>query len=238
MIPLPAVDIRSGLCVQLIGGSYEREVVRLPDPAAVARHWAEVGFDQLHVIDLDAATRRGTNAPLVHTILTEATGRQIQVGGGIRAVDQIAELLDAGAARVIVGTRAIEEPGWLAGVTARFPNRVIVAADVRERQVLTRGWAAKVDLDIMDALSALDGLPLAGVLVTAVHQEGLLGGPDLELMQLVVDRATTDVYAAGGVTSLADLHALDASGVHAAVIGMALYTGALDPSAVVAEFCS
>jgi phosphoribosylformimino-5-aminoimidazole carboxamide ribotide isomerase len=237
MIPIPAVDIRGGACVQLVGGSYDHEVVRLPDPVAVARRWGELGFQRLHVVDLDAATRRGTNTPLVHSILGRGVWPEVQVGGGIRHSDQIVDLLHHGAARVVVGTRAIEEPAWLAGVAESFPDRLIVAADVRGRRVVTHGWATELDLDIADALSAFRGLPLAGVLVTAVHQEGQLHGPDVELMRLVVEGAGVEVYAAGGIATLADLHALAGCGVNAAVIGTALYTGALDAREVVTEFC-
>lgn len=236
MIAIPALDIRAGNCVQLIGGSYDREVVRLPDPTAVARRWGELGFSRLHVVDLDAATRRGSNASVVRTILNGAGRQQIQVGGGVSSDDQIAELLGHGAANVLIGSRAIEEPTWLATVADRFPGRLIVAADVRGRRVLARGWAIELDLDIVDALRALEGLPLAGVLVTAVHREGLLHGPDIPLIQLVGKSVALDVYAAGGITTLADLSTLAACGVYGAIIGTALYTGALDPSALAREY--
>jgi len=236
MIAIPAVDIRSGACVQLVGGSYEHEAVRLADPVAVACQWRDLGFQQLHVIDLDAATRRGSNGPIIANILDTCRGLAIQVGGGVRAADEIAGLLTSGATRVIVGSQAIEDGAWIADMATRYPNRLIVAADVRERRVVIRGWAVAVGLDIVDALKTLEGLPLAGVLVTAVHREGRLAGPDLSLMDLVVEHAPADVYAAGGIASLDDLRALSSRGVHAAVIGMALYTGALPPAAVVAEF--
>ena len=236
MIAIPALDIRSGDCVQLVGGSYDREVVRLPDPTAVARRWANLGFSRLHVVDLDAATRRGSNASVVRGILNGAACREIQVGGGVSSDEQIGELLHHGAANVLVGSRAIEEPTWLATVADRFPRRLIVAADVQGRRVLTRGWTVELDLDIVDALGALEGLPLAGVLVTAVHREGLLHGPDMPLIQLVGQTVALDVYAAGGITTLADLSVLAACGVHGAVIGTALYTGALDPRAVAGAY--
>jgi phosphoribosylformimino-5-aminoimidazole carboxamide ribotide isomerase len=238
MIAIPAVDIRSGACVQLVGGSYDHEVIRLPDPVAVAREWTALGFEHLHVVDLDAATRRGANAAVVRSILADDACSDVQVGGGVRDDEHILDLLSHGAARVVVGSRAIEDGAWLAAAAERFPQRLVVAADVHERRVVVRGWAVELALDIVDALAALDGLPLAGVLVTAVHQEGRLGGPDLDLMQLVVGRATVDVYAAGGIAALSHLHALARAGVHASVVGTALYTGALDPHAVVAEFSS
>ena len=132
--------------------------------------------------------------------------------------------------------RAIEDADWLAEMAARFPGTLIVAADVRDRRVVTRGWARSLPLDVLDAIDELNALPLAGVLVTAVHREGRLQGTDLPLMEDVAEAAAFPVYAAGGITTLDDLRALDHRGVAAAVIGMALYTGAIDPRAAAGEF--
>jgi phosphoribosylformimino-5-aminoimidazole carboxamide ribotide isomerase len=235
VIVLPAVDLRDGACVQLVGGAYERETVRLPDPVAVARSWLDAGFRALHLIDLDAATGRGSNSGVVRNVL-DATDADVQVGGGVRDGDRIEELLADGATRVIVGTRAIEDGDWLEEMTTRFPGALIVAADVRDRRVVTRGWARSLPLNVLDAIEELNALPLAGVLVTAVHREGQLQGTDLPLMEDVVDAAAFPVYAAGGITTLHDLRALAHRGIAAAVIGMALYTGAIDPRAAAGEF--
>jgi len=236
MIAIPAVDLRDGACVQLVGGSYLEEQIRLPDPESVARQWADVGFARLHVIDLDAATRCGSNGSLVRTIVRSGVGQEVQVGGGVRSATRISSLIRDGAVRVIVGTRALEEPAWIAEMAVRFPDRLIVAADVRQRHVVTRGWHKLLPVDVLDAIDTLRELPLAGVLVTAVHREGRLEGPDVSLMEAVVARSSAPVYAAGGIASLIDLRALDDVGVAATVIGMALYTGTLDPRAVATEF--
>jgi phosphoribosylformimino-5-aminoimidazole carboxamide ribotide isomerase len=236
MIAIPALDLRSGACVQLVGGSYEREVLRIADPVAVARRWGECGFQRLHLVDLDAATRRGSNACLVRSILEARIPREIHVGGGIATEETIRDLLTRGATNVVIGSRAMEDGSWLAKVAEDFPGRTIVAADVRGRRVLTHGWVRELAVDISDALVALDGLSLAGVLVTAVHREGQLRGPDIDLMRQVVQGTGTPIYAAGGITTHGDLLALQRCGVHAAVVGTALYTGALDASAVAEEF--
>jgi phosphoribosylformimino-5-aminoimidazole carboxamide ribotide isomerase len=235
VIALPAVDLRDGACVQLVGGAYEREAIRLNDPVSVARAWLDAGFQSLHLIDLDAATGRGSNLRLVRDVLG-ATDAEVQVGGGVRDADRIEELLGDGATRVIVGTRALEDNDWLAEMSSRFPNALIVAADVRDRRVVTRGWARSLPLDVLDAVEELNAFPLAGVLVTAVHREGQLRGTDLPLMEDVVETAAFPVYAAGGITTLDDLRALAHRGIAAAVIGMALYTGAIDPRAAAGEF--
>jgi phosphoribosylformimino-5-aminoimidazole carboxamide ribotide isomerase len=237
MIAIPAIDVREGTCVQLVGGAYERERVRLDDPCAVARSWAECGFHDLHVVDLDAATGRGANRALVERLL-DARAARIQVGGGIRSTEDVARLLERGAARVIVGTRALEDPAWLAATANAFPGRLVVAADVDGRRVATHGWSRDSGRDIADALDALRPLPLAAVLVTAVHREGRLAGPDLALVDAVVGRSSFPIHASGGITTMNDLHALARAGVSAAILGMALYTGALDPRAVATEFAA
>jgi phosphoribosylformimino-5-aminoimidazole carboxamide ribotide isomerase len=235
MIVIPAVDLRGGHCVQLVGGDYADERVRLEDPAAVARDWARTGFSRLHVVDLDAATGRGSNRDIIRDILRDATV-PVQVGGGIRDEAQIEQLLDDGATWVVVGTRAVEDEGWRSEMALRFPGRLIIAADVRERAVVTRGWAATSSHDVVDFVQSLDGLPLGGLLVTAVHLEGQLRGTDLPLMEDVAEASGWPVLASGGVTSADDLRALEHRGLAGAVLGMALYTGALDARRTAEEF--
>lgn len=235
MIAIPAVDLRDGACVQLVGGSYDAERVRLDDPPAVARGWERYGFRQLHVVDLDAATGRGSNSETVREIL-RSTGAQVQVGGGVRDAERIDELLSGGAERVVVGTRGLEDPDWLAEMAVEYPGVLVVAADVRERRIVTRGWDRTLPLYILDVIESLNDLPLAAVMVTAVHREGQMQGTDLPLMEDVAERSDAPVFASGGVGKMGDLHALADRGVAGVIIGMALYTGAVDPWAVAEEF--
>jgi phosphoribosylformimino-5-aminoimidazole carboxamide ribotide isomerase len=135
-----------------------------------------------------------------------------------------------------VGTLAIEDAAWLREVAGRFPGRLVVAADVKGREVVTRGWTAGSARDIGQVLEALEPLPLGGLLVTAVHKEGQMEGVDLPLMEEVARSSRHPLYASGGVTTLEDLRALEHLGAHGAVIGMALYTGKLDAAEVAREF--
>lgn len=235
MIAIPAVDIREGACVQLVGGEYAKEKVRRQDPAEVVREWAAFGFRRVHLVDLDAATGRGTNGGVVRGILADSAV-PLQVGGGVRDDARFAELLDDGAGWVVVGTRAIEDPDWLAGLADAHPGQVIVAADVRERRVVTHGWAKTTGRDIDDVVDELNDLPLGGLLITAVHLEGKMEGTDLPLMESVVEGSRFPVFASGGITTIGDLRALQHRGAAGAVIGMALYTGVLDPREVAEEF--
>ncbi len=235
MIAIPAVDLRSGKCVQLVGGDYDEERVRLDDPASVGRDWVQAGFTRLHVVDLDAATGRGDNQEVIRDILRESTV-PVQVGGGVRDEAAIERLLEDGASWVVIGTRAIEDESWRTEMAHAFPGRLIIAADVRERKVVTRGWAETSRLDVIDFVEELARLPLAGVLVTAVHMEGRMAGTDLPLMEAVAEASVWPVFASGGVTSLDDMRALENRNLAGAVLGMALYTGALDPRRLAEEF--
>jgi phosphoribosylformimino-5-aminoimidazole carboxamide ribotide isomerase len=235
MIAIPALDLRGGACVQLAAGSYDQELFRIPDPIGVAIAWRQYGFRHLHVVDLDGVAGRGNNNPEIQAVLG-ATDVEVQVGGGIRSRELIQRFLDDGAERVIVGTRALEDPDWLAEMSSLFPGSIVVAADVRDRKILSHGWTRTHPKLVLDLIEELNGLPLAGVLVTAVHREEAMRGTDLPLMEDVAEAAEFPVYASGGLGSLGDLRALEDRGVAAAVIGMALYSGAMDPWVVAEEF--
>jgi len=232
---IPAVDLREGACVQLVGGSYANERIRLEDPVAVARRWERDGFRRLHVVDLDAATARGSNRELVREILS-ATSMTVQCGGGIRELDDIDDLLQLGASAVVLGTKAIEDPHWLETAAERFPGSLIVAADVKERRLVTHGWSRMTSKLITSFIDDMKVLPLAGLLVTAVHREGLMQGPDLRLMTEIMDIAEMPVQASGGIANPANLRDLADAGVSAAIVGMALYTGALNAQNIIEEF--
>lgn len=235
MIAIPAIDLREGACVQLVGGAYDAERVRLDDPIEVARSWERAGFRRLHVVDLDAATGRGQNTEVIREIL-EATSLETQVGGGVRDVERIEALLENGAARVVLGTRAVKDEDWLAEMTELYPAQIIVAADVRDRRVVARGWAETTGRHVLDLVSDLNNLALAEIMVTAVHREGRMEGTDLPLMEDVAEESVHPICASGGIGGLGDLRALEDRGVAAVVIGMALYTGAVDPRVVAEEF--
>ena len=237
MIAIPAVDLRDGACVQLVGGSYDNERVRISDPVGVAQTWAAMGFERIHVVDLDAAMGVGSNDNVVREILGTVHAR-VSVGGGIRTDDRVAQLLDLGAAHVVVGTRALEDTEWVAEQADRFPRRLIVAADVRGGRLATRGWRDALDRDVLTVIRELGVLPLAGLLVTAVDVEGTLGGPALDLISSAVEASLAPVIASGGVGTIDDLRALEHTGASAAVIGMALYSGAIDPHTLVGEFAA
>ncbi len=228
---LPAIDLREGACVQLVGGRFDDERVRLPDPVLVARQWARKGLREQHVVDLDAATGRGSNMPVIEALLRE-DGLALQVGGGVRDEGAVSRLIDLGAARVVVGTRGVLEAPWLERVCSRWPGRIVLAADVRGREVLARGWRDDAGFAIEVLLGRITALPLAGVLVTAVHVEGTLGGVDVPLFVDVARALRVPLYASGGIGSVKDLRLLERAGAAAAIVGMALYTGRIETSEI------
>ena len=237
---IPSIDLRDGACVQLVGGSYDDERVRIADPVAVAEDWFRLGFDRIHLIDLDAATGNGnrSNQLTVKTILDTCiqSGLRAQFGGGLRDLDTIADLLACGASEVVVGTRAVEDRAWLEEAVTSFPNKIIVAADARNRRVVTHGWSETGSRNVIEFVDELATLPLAAILVTAVEREGRMEGPDIALMREIALRSRAPLQASGGVRNLADLQALAEAGASAAVVGMALYTGALNPETIIEEF--
>jgi phosphoribosylformimino-5-aminoimidazole carboxamide ribotide isomerase len=237
VIVIPALDLRDGACVRLAGDQFEQERLRLSDPITLAGAWQRLGFDHLHVVDLDAAFEHGSNASIIDTILSDHTV-SVHVGGGVRTSERIGQLLAEGAAQVVVGRRALEEPDWLAEVAGMFPGALIVAADVRDRRIATRGWRGSLTSDVMDVVEELNDYPLGGLLITAVHKLGLLGGTDLTLMEDAAEASDFPLYAAGGISTVNELRSLQDRGVSGAVIGMALYTGVLDARSVAEEFSS
>ncbi len=241
MIAYPAIDLRGGRAVQLVGGRPGTERVSLPDPLAVAHRWKRAGFQRVHLVDLDAALGTGSNRAAIEEILQYGE-MEAQVGGGIRDDEAAAALLEAGAARVIVGTRAVEEPDWLEALAARHPGRVLLAADVRGAaladEVVIRGWTAGAGVGIGKLLARLTALPLAGVLVTDVGREGSMLGIDALRFGALARATRHPLLAAGGIAAIGDLRALAGAGVAGAVLGMALYAGGVDAVDVAREFAS
>lgn len=235
MIVYAAIDLRGGRAVQLVGGQPTEQKVSLPEPVAVAQRWIAAGFPALHVVDLDAALGHGDNRAHIAEILDVATV-PVQVGGGVRADDDVAALIAAGAARVIVGTRAIEDAVWRQRLAARYPRQLVIAADVRGDTITTRGWTEQTAIRVDGFLRGLADEPIAGILVTDVSREGRMIGVDVALFERLVEACPHAVFAAGGIRDLSDLRALAAAGVAGAVLGMSLYTGAIDPVEALTEF--
>ncbi len=224
---IPAVDLRDGHCVQLVGGDYADERVRLPDPVEQAKKWVDMGAPMLHVVDLDRATGNGTNESVVRAIL-DAVSVPVQVGGGIRSTDDVKKMLGAGAARVVVGTKAIADREWLAETSKAYPDRIVVAVDAREGEILVDGWKKGSGMPLLAYAHEIDKYPTAGLLYTDVGREGQLTGANLERVKALTPGLTRPVIASGGIATMDDLDGLHAAGAAGAVVGMAAYIGKID----------
>lgn len=222
MILYPAVDLMGGRVVQLVGGKVGTEQVNLPDPFAVVDRWVREGAQWLHVVDLDAAFGKRDNRLVIDRILRDARVN-VQVGGGVRTTQRARELLDAGAKRVVIGTQGLQEPAWLATVAQEFPQQIVLAVDAREGQVVSHGWTAGTGKTLLDVAKSVQGVPLAGLLYTAVHVEGKMEGVDRSGVQKLVRATKLPILASGGVSSLDDVRQLRDAGAAGAIVGMALY---------------
>jgi phosphoribosylanthranilate isomerase len=222
---LPAVDVAGGQAVQLVQGVAGSEK-RFGDPREAALNWQRRGAEWIHLVDLDAAFGRGDNRALLARIVGELDVA-VELSGGIRDDDSLEAALATGCRRVNIGTAALEDPEWCAAAIARHGDRIAVGLDVRGRTLAARGWTREGG-DLYDVLARLDAEGCARYVVTDVNKDGMLQGPNLDLLRDVCAATDRPVVASGGITELADLAALQGlvdEGVEGAIIGTALYEG-------------
>ncbi len=232
----PAIDLLGGRAVRLLKGDYGRATEYSADPEAVARTFRENGAGYLHVVDLDGARAGGpVHLPLISSIVA-SSGLKVEVGGGIRSADTAAQLLDAGAWRVILGTAAVEQPGLAEDLAARYGDRIAVGLDARDGRVAVRGWLKDTELSIGDMCEKVLSWGITGVIVTDISRDGAMKGPNMGMYaDLVKTYPQLRVTASGGVRGHGDLLALRDSGVSAAIVGRAYYDGAVDIKRAVEE---
>jgi phosphoribosylformimino-5-aminoimidazole carboxamide ribotide isomerase len=233
MILFPAIDLYGGQAVRLYKGDYAQMTVYSDDPAGVAVSFREAGADWLHVVDLEGA-RDGTTAHF-KTIeqIVKTSGLSVEVGGGIRSREVIEAYLGAGVRRVILGTAAITQPGFVGGMVSLFGDRVAVGVDIREGCVAIRGWTEVTDLECFAFCREMTGLGVRTIICTDISKDGVLGGTNLELYRRLSKEINADIIASGGVSSLEDIRALGRIGLYGAILGRALYTGGIDLSEAV-----
>jgi phosphoribosylformimino-5-aminoimidazole carboxamide ribotide isomerase len=230
----PAIDLRGGQCVRLRQGDYAAETVFDADPAAVARRWVEQGADWLHLVDLDGArTGRPTNASAIRAII-EAAGVPCQLGGGLREEAHLEEVFALGVTRVILGTRALQDPAWCEAICRRFPDRVVLGIDARDGKVATEGWLHTSEQTALALARRCAEWPLAAIVYTDISKDGMLAGPNVEATAELARSVSVPVIASGGVTTIEDIQRLTHTGVVGAIVGRALYEGRLDLAAAIA----
>jgi phosphoribosyl isomerase A len=224
VILLPAVDIRDGKCVRLVQGDFGRETVYDEDPVAVAKRYESEGAGWLHVVDLDAALEGvPRNRDLIAEVI-RSVEIPVQCSGGIRDEEALRASNTAGAARVVIGTAALRDPAFVEQAVDRHGGFVAVGLDVRGETLQARGWTEDAG-KLWPTLELLVAAGVARFVVTDVARDGMLEGPNLELLRDVHDRTERALVASGGVSSLDDLRAIDSLGVEGCIIGKALYAG-------------
>ena len=232
---VPAVDMQDGQVVQLVGGERGTEKT-YGEPVEAATRWVEAGARTLHLVDLDGAfDGERANADAIDAVL-DAVGDEVdvQLGGGIRTVEDAVSLLDRGLDRVILGTAAVERPAVVAEISEHHPDSVLVSLDAKGGEVVVSGWTEATGLDPAEAAGRYEDLGAGGILFTDVDVEGRLGGVRTEPVRAVADAVEIPVVASGGVADVDDVVALERAGAAAVVVGSALYEGSITLQAAMA----
>ncbi len=235
MIIIPAIDIKQGRCVRLRQGRMQEETVYSDRPEEMAKYWESQGAELLHVVDLDGAVDGiPQNFAVIQRIL-HSVDVQVQVGGGLRDIDGIQAYLTAGASRVVLGTAAVLDLNGLKAACRHFPGKIVVAIDSQDGRVAIRGWQEVSDQKATELAKRMEDLPIAALLVTDIRRDGMLTGPNLAVLQAMVNTVRIPVIASGGVRSLEDIQNLSKiRELYGVIVGKALYEGLLDLKEAVA----
>ena len=233
MLILPAIDLYEGQAVRLLYGDYNKMTVYNPDPVAVARDFLAAGATEIHVVDLEGA-RDGTTPNLeVVRKIAAIPGMSVEIGGGIRSLDTVRAYLDAGVRRVILGTAAVTDEGFLRAALAEFADAIAVSVDIRDGKVAIKGWTEDSGLDAYEFCRHLDALGVRTLISTDITKDGAMQGANHELYRTLSRELSMNVIASGGVCSMEDVTRLSSLGIYGAIIGRAYYTGAISlPDAI------
>lgn len=231
MILFPAIDIRNGRCVRLTEGKFECETVFAEDPAEMAVRWADAGAEYLHVVDLDGALAgQSSNTEVIKRILAKVK-IPVQVGGGIRTLANIENMLALGVTRVILGSVAVRNPELVREACQKFPGHVVVGIDAKNGEVAVEGWGIGGGIGAEELAKKMAAVGVEHIIFTDISRDGMLAGVNVEATAELAKASGIKVIASGGVASLADIKALqarEADGIEGCIIGKAIYTGALD----------
>jgi phosphoribosylformimino-5-aminoimidazole carboxamide ribotide isomerase len=227
MMVIPAVDLMDGKCVQLVEGKPWSAKVTIDDPVGMAIRWVEQGAKRLHIVDLDAALGSGSNEQVIKSILAKVKV-PVQVGGGIRDDSKADRLLSAGAAQIVVGTRAVTDVDWLKSLVFTYPERVIVAVDARGSKISVKGWTNDTSINLIQYVKSIEDLKIFGLLYTNISVEGKLKGIDIKPIEKLAQSTKKKLFVAGGITTIDDIVSVSSAGAFAAILGMAIYKGKIN----------
>lgn len=225
---IPAIDIRAGQCVRLLQGQAAQQTVYSQNPVTMAQRWADAGAELLHVVDLDGAFAGQSRNFAVIQRMVQAISVPIQLGGGLRDLGAIQQVLDSGIRRVVLGTSALESWEMVVTATERFPGQVCVGLDSRDGCVAVRGWQMVSEIATLDFARKVTALGVAAIIYTDITRDGMLRGPNIDGITALAQQVTIPVIASGGVASLDDIRrlaVLEPLGVTGVIVGKALYEG-------------
>jgi len=222
---LPAIDLRDGKCVRLIQGDYNRQIDYRDDPVAQAREFQQQGARWLHVVDLDGAKTGGQYNLQTLQNIRQATNLRIEVGGGIRSDQAVKTLLDAGIDRVIIGTRALEDPDWFRQTVFDYPQQIVLGLDARDGLLATHGWTHTGQTTAEQMAQTVNDWPLAAIVYTDIARDGMLTGPNIPATQRLAQVTDVPVIASGGVGALEHIKNLARLPLAGIIVGRALYEG-------------
>lgn len=229
MIILPAIDLKDGKCVRLRQGRADEATVYGDDPAAQAKDWRDQGGRELHVVDLDGAFDGAPRHAAVIAEIIKAFGGPVEVGGGIRTPDDLRAVIEAGAARAVIGSAALEDPEFLSAAVELYGDKIAVGIDARNGFVQTKGWVNTTDVMATELARAVSRIGVKTIIYTDTATDGMLGGPNLTQMAAICDAAPAcQITASGGVSSPYDIESLkglERRNLRAAIVGKALYDG-------------
>lgn len=232
MLLIPAIDVKGGRCVRLRQGRMDDETVYSDDPLAVATRWVEAGARRLHVVDLDgAAAGEPVNLKIIRRIVETHPGVPVQIGGGIRDDETIEAYINAGAEYVILGTKAVSAPHFVADTCVEFPGHIVVALDARDGKVAIDGWSKLSNHDVLDLAQRFERDGVESIIFTDISRDGMLSGVNVEATAALAREISIPVIASGGVRDMEDIRALCAradDGISGVITGRAIYDGTLD----------
>lgn len=229
MLVIPAIDLKDGQCVRLLQGRKDAVTTYSNDPASTARQWESCGAKLLHVVDLDGAfTGSQKNLDAIIKI-RKSVSMDIEVGGGIRDLKKINDLINIGVDRIILGTAVIENPSLLKDACDKYPNRILAGIDAKDGKVAVKGWVEVTGVDAKELAREAEGKGAAGIIYTDISRDGMLAGPNVYAMKEMVEAVNIPVIASGGVSSIEDIKALkEIKNLWGAITGKAIYSGAID----------
>lgn len=231
----PAIDLYGGKAVRLVRGDYAQMTVYSDDPVSVSKGFAAAGAEYIHLVDLEGAkTGETPNLELIRSIVSES-GLKAEVGGGIRSAQAIEKYVNAGVMRVILGTAAITEEGFVRDMVKEYGDKIAVGVDVRDGLVAIKGWQELTDRKCLEFCAEMQSYGVKTIICTDISKDGLLGGANFELYRQLKDRLGLDIIASGGVSSVEDIRRLSTLDIHGAIVGKALYTGAIDLAEAITE---